>query len=181
MKKSIFWDITLCSQLTFWRIMLLPASGLKMEVTCSSEMSVALQKTTLHYIAEDRTLDFITVERAVKMYLCSIFYCLWVGRKGRRGKDNMAMVVLLAGLHVTCFLKPLKVVNFKISSTSLVYAHYLFQPTLVIFRCLQNRWWNCCAAIYKFSFWGMPSSMLLCVLWWWVVPFIGLCVAVMNS
>jgi hypothetical protein len=29
-----------------------------------------------------------------------------------------------------------KVLNVKISSTSLVYANYMFQPTLVIFRCL---------------------------------------------
>jgi hypothetical protein len=41
---------------------------------------------------------------------------------------------LLAILHAICFSKPLEVLNFKISSTSLVYTHFIFRPTLVVFR-----------------------------------------------
>jgi hypothetical protein len=38
----------------------------------------------------------------------------------------------LAVSHVICFLKPLKILNIKISSTSLVHAHYMFRTRLVI-------------------------------------------------
>jgi hypothetical protein len=57
MKSSIFWEITPCSPLEVRRFLLhaclLPYSPtLKMEVTCSSEISVDLQRTTQHYIPE---------------------------------------------------------------------------------------------------------------------------------
>jgi hypothetical protein len=78
------------------------------------------------------------------------------------------------------FFKSLEDIKLQNSSTLLVYAHYIFRPTLVIFTCLQNCWWICCASVCKFSFWGMTSSMRPCVLWWWVVPLVVLCVAVMN-
>jgi hypothetical protein len=38
--------------------------------------------------------------------------------------------------HAIWFLKPSKALNVKISSTSLLYAHYMFQLTFVIFRCI---------------------------------------------
>jgi hypothetical protein len=38
----------------------------------------------------------------------------------------LLIVVLLAVIYATCFLKPLKPVNFKISSTSLMNVKYLF-------------------------------------------------------
>jgi hypothetical protein len=36
-------------------------------------------------------------------------------------------------------------------------------------------------SVHKFSFWGMPLSMHSCVLWWWVVPVIVSCVAVITD
>jgi hypothetical protein len=41
---------------------------------------------------------------------------------------------LLAILTCNLLFKDLKVLNFKISSTSLVFVHHMFRPTLVIFR-----------------------------------------------
>jgi hypothetical protein len=71
-KEFIFWDITPCSPMkvgrSFGRCLKMLAarftmdsclaysSTLKMEATCSSEMSVAFQRTTRRYIPEDRTL-----------------------------------------------------------------------------------------------------------------------------
>jgi hypothetical protein len=63
---------------------------------------------------------------------------------------------------------------------SFTYFTYMFRPTLVIFRCLRNCWWNCYASIHKFNCWDIPSSIRPCVLWWWVVPLILSCVTVMN-
>jgi hypothetical protein len=37
---------------------------------------------------------------------------------------------------------------------------------------VSNCWWVCCASVGKLNFWGTPSSMRPCVLWWWVVPLI---------
>jgi hypothetical protein len=75
MDNSIFWDITLCipSKVnrrfggTCRKAFYLPhaftlvscsaySSTLKMEATCSSEMSVSFQRTTWRYIPEDRIL-----------------------------------------------------------------------------------------------------------------------------
>jgi hypothetical protein len=91
------------------------------------------------------------------------------------------LFLLLAVSHAPCFLKPSKVLNVKISSTSVVYAHYMFQPKLDIFICLSNCWINCCASVHTFNFWGTPSSTCPCVLWWWVVPLIVSCVAVIPK
>jgi hypothetical protein len=67
------------------------------------------------------------------------------------------------------FLKILKV---KISSTSLVYEHYMFQPTLVIFRCLYN-----CTLIREFM--GVCLHLqihlfVICIsiLYWYCVWFV---------
>jgi hypothetical protein len=68
--------------------------------------------------------------------------------------------VVIRILHATCFSKPLEVLK----CTSLVYAEYTFWPILVIFRCLYNCWWNLCASVRKFNFWGVPSSMPMCLM-----------------
>jgi hypothetical protein len=69
MKSSIFCDITLCSSLKMNQHFCKPPvfmlvsclayfSIVKMEVTCSSKMSVSFQQTSWHYtcISKDRTL-----------------------------------------------------------------------------------------------------------------------------
>jgi hypothetical protein len=82
MKSSVFWDITLSgeSQQTFWRNILSPykrkpskkpaaclmlvscmafSLTLKVEMICSSEMSLDFHQTTQCYIPEDRTLHVL--------------------------------------------------------------------------------------------------------------------------
>jgi hypothetical protein len=80
MKSPVFWDITRCSPFKIHQsfggtgcihlathFMLVPflaySSTLRVEATCSSEMSVDFQWTTLRYIAEDRTLEFYSVSQ----------------------------------------------------------------------------------------------------------------------
>jgi hypothetical protein len=59
-KSSVFWDITSCSALLVTSFILVsyPAysSAMKMEATCSSEMSVDFQQTTLPHITENSAL-----------------------------------------------------------------------------------------------------------------------------
>jgi hypothetical protein len=43
---------------------------------------------------------------------------------GWENNGGYLFLLLLAVSHATCFLKPSKVLNVKISSASLVYAHY---------------------------------------------------------
>jgi hypothetical protein len=52
--------------------------------------------------------------------------------------EHISLYLFLLVSCLTCNLlfKTLKFINVKIFSTSLMYAHYMFRPTLVIFRCL---------------------------------------------
>jgi hypothetical protein len=87
---------------------------------------------------------------------------------------------LLSVSHETCFLKPVEVLNVKISSESMVYANYMFRPTLLIFRWLKFLM-KLLSVRRKFKFWGVFSSMRQCFLWWQVVPPVVSCVAVMHK
>jgi hypothetical protein len=79
MKAYIFWNITPCSPLKVNRpfggtsrdllvicLMLVFClayfSTLRMEMTCSSETSIDFQRTTLHYVPEDRALHLLCCE-----------------------------------------------------------------------------------------------------------------------
>jgi hypothetical protein len=82
---------------------------------------------------------------------------------------------LLAILHSTRFL------NVKISSTSQMYAYYMFRPTLVIFRCLikllmKQLYFRPYVQSLGHALIYVPLCPTL-----WIVPLVVSCVAVMNE
>jgi hypothetical protein len=81
MQSSAFWVWSSESQLTFWKTKSPPFSeyslSLKMEVTCSPEISVDIHWTTRHYIPKDRTLHSHCCEN-LKSNISMIFLLLEV-------------------------------------------------------------------------------------------------------
>jgi hypothetical protein len=84
-KSSIFWDITLCGLLKVNRCFqgtysallvsyLTYSLTLKMEATCSSEISADFQWTTWHYIPEDRTFHNHHCENPKSYAVCISSY-----------------------------------------------------------------------------------------------------------
>jgi hypothetical protein len=71
LKSIIFWDMTLCiPPATCLLVGLLDfSSTLKMEALCSSETSVATQRTTRRHIPEDNTLRTYHCCRYVNQFL----------------------------------------------------------------------------------------------------------------
>jgi hypothetical protein len=104
MKSIIFWDMTPCSLLSFNRRFggrnrchLLArwfaepiSSTLKMEAICSSETSIATQRTTRHHIPEDDTLHHTTYLIVIHILVfCEIWNCrFFCAMQGELQKDH---------------------------------------------------------------------------------------------
>jgi hypothetical protein len=79
---------------------------------------------------------------------------------------------LLAVSCTTCFLEPFKVLNFKISSTSLVYVHYMFWPILIIFKeCVLLCVYHC---IYGFRYTCQTQHTIEASYFYWLLCSTGI-------
>jgi hypothetical protein len=83
MKSIIFWDMTLCSPLSFNLLAGFSetiSSTLKMEAICSFETSVETQLTTRRHIPEDDTLNissyFLSIRPETLFSYCPYIVCL---------------------------------------------------------------------------------------------------------
>jgi hypothetical protein len=88
------------------------SSSLKMEVICSSEMSVDLQWTTQHYIPEDRTLHkTVQIAREYNDYNIGKLIMEMYGLPGFVAHHSFQMI-FLQKLILTHFIKCKNVIHF---------------------------------------------------------------------